>query len=183
MITFSSIINEVQVKPKKIFGLGTTHSVYQSHKNPDRLYKIGSRNAVEGWLELFKKYPQFFPKIYKAGRVTGLEEGQEGFFVEIERLETERVIQEWEILETAFRKIGVLDSIQTFDSIMYTQISQDIKEKLIAFNKNVYDLFIKWYQFIDNVDVIIKKEGKPYLDTHRGNFGYDQNGHLKCLDI
>ena len=58
-------LEEMSIKPKKEFGKGTFHKVYSSNRNPDRLYKIGDEDTVDEWVDTFKEYPQYFPKIYR----------------------------------------------------------------------------------------------------------------------
>lgn len=186
MISLTSLLQEVHVKPKKPFGtIGMEHSIYQSSKNPNRLYKVGSRKSIDTWLDVFKKNPSLFPQVFRVGRVTGLEEEQEGFYVEIERLNTDQVLKEWDLLEETLETIGYLDrdSGHSFDSLLYTKIPTNLKISLNNYNSTTYELFMKWVKFIDRVNKVVLKSGKPYLDVHRYNFGYDSAGNMKCLDI
>lgn len=183
MISLLSMIDEILVKRKDKFGSGAQHVVFQSSKNPDRLFKVGDRGVVERWLKVFQSHPKFFPKIYRAGKMSG--DDKFNYYVEIEKLNTQQVIDEWNYLEQELEVLGHVDvdSGGTVDEIFNGVITDRLKLDLKIHNKKAYDLFMKWVKFLDQVEGFVIKSGKMFLDTHKYNFGYDSQGNLKCLDI
>lgn len=183
MISLLSMIDEILVKRKDKFESGTQHVIFQSTKNPDRLFKVGNRGVVERWLKVFQSHPKFFPKIYRAGKMSG--EDNFNYYVEIEKLNTQRVIDEWNHLEEELELLGHVDvdAGGTIDAVFNTAITDNLKSDLKKHDKKSYDLFMKWVKFLYQVEGIVIKSGKMFLDTHKYNFGYDSEGNLKCLDI
>jgi hypothetical protein len=86
-----------------------------------------------------------------------------------------------------FHLIGGLNILESVDLSMRTcehfvKITNKLK-KYDAKNKTKYkDLFLKWVVFLYKVESIVTNV-KMSLDLHGGNFGYDNAGNLKCLDI
>jgi hypothetical protein len=184
MISLISILNEILVKRKIPFNTsGTAHIIYQSRTNPDRLYKIGNRRIVETWYKIFKENPKYFPKVYRAGKIT--QEDEDKYYVEIEKLNTKRSIDEWILIEQTLEEIGHMDidNRDSIDGLFNSIIPDKLKSDLKRHNIKVYNLFIKWISFLNEVEHIVQKNGKLTLDTHRYNFGYDSEGNMKCLDI
>ena len=59
--SIKKILNEIKVKEKTPFGWGTEHKIFPSQKFPDRLYKVGEKDSVDRWFEIFKSNPNMFP--------------------------------------------------------------------------------------------------------------------------
>lgn len=181
MISLVNLLNEVLVTKKTPFGGGTEHSIYQSKRNPNILYKVGKKRTVEKWLTIFKENPYFFPKVYKAGKIS-----DDKFYVEVEKLNTEQVIIDWELIEDVLELIGYIDRDEDeYVDRMFQigQYNEEMKYFLKERDPKTYELFIKWVNFINNVKKIVKQYTNLTLDVHRYNFGYDSQGNLKCLDI
>lgn len=181
MISLIEILNEVLTTKKEKFGGGTEHNVYQSKGNPNILYKVGKKKTVEKWLRIFKENPNFFPKTYKVGKIS-----DDKFYVEVEKLNTERVIDEWSIIEETLEIIGFIDYENGDDVDRVFQegeYNEKMKSSLKEYNPKIYNLFIKWVNFINDVKKTLKTYTNLSLDVHRHNYGYDSQGNLKCLDI
>lgn len=180
------ILSEIRVKQKDPFGWGTEHKIYPSQRHPDRLYKIGEKESVDRWFELFKSNPNIFPKVYASGFFKNKPDVK---FVEIEKLDTKRVDDEWTNLEFALQDIGMLDEdLEYLDDIFYTIATEnynveEILKKLKLYSPKNYLLFKKWTDFITGVSRFLKSKGYEYFDVHRHNFGYDKSGNIKALDI
>jgi hypothetical protein len=193
MISLVSIYNEVTFKQKPLIGSGTQHVVYQSKHNPNIVYKIGEKNETLKWVTLFKKYPKYFPIIYKTGLTNSKKDGKiiTDMYVAIEKLNTEQAIYEWELMENELSKLQIIDIdfIHAFDDTMKVAIvdeeyNNQILESLKAHNKKIYYLYIKWVNFLHTINSIVQplKNG-TMLDVHRYNYGYTNEGKIKCLDI
>lgn len=184
--SIKKILNEIKVKEKTPFGWGTEHKIFPSQKFPDRLYKVGEKDSVDRWFEIFKSNPNMFPKVYGAGY---FKNNPERKFVEIEKLDTKKVDDEWTMLEFALQDIGMLDEdLEYLDDILYAVATgnynvHDVLSKLKLSSPKNFRLFKKWTDFITNVSRFLKSKGYEYFDVHRNNFGYDNSGNIKALDI
>lgn len=189
-------LNEVLTTKKEKFGSGMEHTIYPSKKHPDRLFKVGDRDVVENWVKIFQSNPELFPKIYRVGKLSKTGNPKtEKYFVEIEKLETEKSKQEWQELEDKLEEAnltdwddgafgrGLTDIYMNYenDQKTITHIASELKKR----GDKGYDLFIKWFKFIkDCQNAIEKVRNQPTLvDAHIYNFGYGKDGKLKCLDI
>jgi hypothetical protein len=198
-------VDEIATKEKELVGKGAFHNVYPSNKNPNMVYKIGFDEDVNGWVDLFKSRPDIFPKVYGTGYVNiKLKKQVTNFswrtgefkpitynpgdtvkvkYVGVERLNTEKAKQHWNSLANV---VSVMSgkSLQTYltslgmDQEMedeFLSIGEKIKE---TGNDFIYNIFVEFYNLIHSV-----YELKPVADVHVGNYGYDKDGNLKCLDI
>jgi hypothetical protein len=179
---YKSLTHEVQTKEKNKMGSGVWHIVYPSKKYPDKVYKIGSPGIVKSWINTFKENPNIFPNVYHVGN--GEYDGKNYMYVLLEKLNTKKLEKLWYLLDDiSFEVYRNMD----FDEIVikYTYNHQIDPEYLTPIKKfikehypNIYDQFI---EIINLIDMVIKV--KQYPDLHMGQFGYDNNGKLKCLDI
>lgn len=180
------ILDEIRVKEKTPYGWGTEHKIFPSQKHPDRLYKVGNKESVENWFEIFKSNKNMFPKVYGAGY---FKNNPDVKFVEIEKLDTKKVDEEWTTLEFALQEIGMLDEdLEYLDDILYATATgnyntDNILKKLKLTSPKNFTLFKKWTDFISEVTRFLKSKGYEYFDVHRHNFGYDNSGNIKALDI
>ena len=189
-------LKEISTAPKKRYGQGMEHTIYPSKSNPDRLFKVGEQEMVEQWVKIFRSNPEIFPKIYRVGKISDPRDKRiNGYYVEIEKLDTDKAIKEWEQLEDKLEEAGITDF---FDGAfgrditdIYVNHEHDqktityIATKLKEYDVKSYDLFIKWFKlFKECQNEIEKVVGYGTLvDAHRYNFGYGADGKLKCLDI
>jgi len=188
----NSNLDEINIRHKGKFDDGQEHIIYPT-RNKNMLIKIGPPVVVDRWLPLFEKYPDLFPKVYKTGFT---KKDRETFkYVVVEKLNTENVIAEWDIMNDALNEICENDEdyleycfddmTMTFLKALITpDFNNTISSLLKQFKPNVYKLYSKWFNFIYKVNQIVKpiKNG-DILDAHGGNFGYDSSGNIKCLDI
>ena len=93
------------------------------------------------------------------------------------------------MLEFALQDIGMLDEdLEYLDDILYAVATgnynvHDVLSKLKLSSPKNFRLFKKWTDFITNVSRFLKSKGYEYFDVHRNNFGYDNSGNIKALDI
>lgn len=173
---------------KPVYGHpGTEHKLYTSKHNPNVLYKVGEKNVVTKWVNIFKKYPNFFPQVFKAAE---LKNHPGMYFVEIEKLNTAQVEKEWSELEQGLQEVGVLDeATDDIDEVFRNAVrdenfenymSSEIKKRLPA----LYKLYIKWVNFLHSLEnIVIPEKNNRGTDIHRYNFAYDNAGQIKAIDI
>jgi hypothetical protein len=198
-------VDEVATKEKELVGKGAFHNVYPSNKNPNMVYKIGFDEDVNGWVDLFKSRPDIFPKVYGTGYVNiKLKKQVTNFswrtgefkpitynpgdtvkvkYVGVERLDTEKARQHWNSLANV---VSVMSgkSLQTY--LTSLGMDEEMEEEFLSIgeriketgNDFIYNIFVEFYNLIQSV-----YELKPVADVHVGNYGYDKDGNLKCLDI
>lgn len=184
-------LDEMKTKPKQPYDSGSYHNIYWTQKNPNVLYKVGSKGMVSEWVKVFQEYPQFFPKVYKVGR---LPKNSDYFYVEIEKLDANRAVNEWQKLYVNFLDLGIFNpplkkrnvySMERYfgyihkDAEYEKQISLLIKQK----KPEIYDMYRRWADLILQIEVITQFELNKYADVHGRNFAYDTHGELKCIDI
>lgn len=198
-------VDEIATKEKELVGKGAFHNVYPSNKNPNMVYKIGFDEDVNGWVDLFKSRPDIFPKVYSTGHVNiKLKKQVTNFswrtgefkpitynpgdtvkvkYVGVERLNTEKAKQHWNSLANV---VSVMSgkSLQTY--LTSLGMDEEMEEEFLSIgeriketgNDFIYKIFVEFYNLIHSV-----YELKPVADVHVGNYGYDKDGNLKCLDI
>jgi len=187
------LLNEVRTQQKGEFNRGMEHRIYASKYNPDRLFKVGD-DGVLHWVEVFRSNPDIFAKVFRTGKINdGKKNGT--YYAEIEKLQTDRVIKEWEQIEEKLEEIGVIDSEDgAFGrdiTDIYTNHGHDqktiseIAKRLNEYDKDTYNLFIKYFKIFKDCERAIEKVvgHETLVDAHRYNFGYGSDGKLKCLDI
>ena len=63
------ILNELNINKKSQLGNGQDFETYPSNKNPDRVIKSAttkySSSNISDHINIFKKYPKYFPIVYK----------------------------------------------------------------------------------------------------------------------
>ena len=183
-----NILDEIIVQHKTEFGKGTEHTIYPSQKNPDRLYKTGKKDNILKWSAVFKANPNLFPTIYNIAPLSN----KIDYYVEIEKLNTKKVLSEWDYLEMILEEIGYVDTDglggNDIDSLFMKVVVKQTyynKVKLALSEENIgaCNLFVKWVTFLKEVKSFIAKHSYSALDIHRYNFGYDNNGNIKAIDI
>ena len=180
-------INELNITPKPEYGHGIEHRIYKSNSNPNILFKVGHKTSVMRWLDIFMANPEYFPIVYKNGKLKDTDE----YYVEVEKLDTDRVRDEWRQIDQQLKEAkdkGMLAGLTRDDSIediwMLSERTIILIANVIAQNNDeeLALLFYYWTKFLKEVESIVTKEGH-YLDCHVGNFGYDKAGNKKCLDF
>jgi len=186
-------LNEVRTQQKGEFNRGMEHRIYSSKYNPDRLFKVGDEGVLY-WVKVFRSNPNIFAEVFRTGKIND-SEVRGTYYAEIEKLQTDRVIKEWEQMEEKLEEIGVIDSEDgSFGrdiTDIYTNHGDDqktiseIAKKLNEYDKDTYNLFIKYFTLFKDCEKAIEKivGHETLVDAHRYNFGYSPDGKLKCLDI
>jgi hypothetical protein len=175
--------NEVEIKQKTPIGFGNFHNVYDSKYKPDVVYKIGDESVVRDWYELFKEHPDLFPKVYKKGVVNIPVKNQNGdvvkkvkkSYVEVEKLDTNRLKKEWNLIDR-FSNGNFQYNITRIEE--KDDFFQQLGDEITKVNTPLYEAFARIYNLVFSV-----YEVKPSADIHMGQFGYDKQGNLKCLDL
>jgi hypothetical protein len=199
-------------RSRKQLGSGVDHMVFTATDDTDIVYKLGPKIAVDYWFDDFSKNPKIFPKVYKRGKTSmklksdKLIPTKKGYktipagtvlpldYVVLEKLDTKRVDEEWEVLDNMMEEIMEMDDYGFLDFlIVYLTHKPEYKER--GWNDDVtidrvYGQVKQYYPriapiFMRYMDITIKiKAVKPGVpDLHRYNFGYDKKGNLKCLDF
>lgn len=181
-------IQEIGTKVKEMFGSGIEHQIFPSKSNPNVVFKVGHKDTVDEWYEVFKSYPEFFPKVFRAGK---MHDG-DFYYVELEKLDTEKFEDKWDDLELAMEDVGALDVDrgESFADLYMNegsdaQIFIEVGKKLIKHDKDAYNFFIDFLTVIKNCEkaILAVKGRDTIVDTHKYNFGYGSDGKIKCLDL
>lgn len=151
-------------------------TIYQSGKNPDRLLKVGNKIEVDKWLPIFIEYPKYFPRVYRYGI---MKDGVNRY-VEVEKLNTKRVIEEWDIIDEYLDDTCDTSIMGIFRRQMHN--IDVIRNKVAEKSEKVAKLLMDWVDFLEVIRHLLA-ENKLYADVHAGNFGYDKAGNKKCLDF
>lgn len=168
---------------------GKEHKIYQSKSNPNVLYKVGSKENVIRWVNIFKKYPKLFPTVFRVGR---MKNDPTECYAEVEKLDTQKVLQEWwnmdEILEKTpiYKEFGVEVIDELFRTVLWDEgVDNQVVTKIKQYAPKIYSLFIKWVNFLHGLESVVTeaKDNGVGADIHRGNFAYDKSGNIKCIDI
>jgi hypothetical protein len=173
------IILELRTRDKEILGQGMEHVVYPSN-DPTKVIKIGEAKYVVKWVPMFKKHPDLFPIVYRQGLT---KENPKHAYVELEKLDTRNFLEDYLKLGLILTKIGLNGGVygaiksSRYNEVKYDQIIDGINE----INPDMSDLFIKLVDNVSAVDKLLPWH-KPF-DFHQGQFGYDKDKNVKCLDV
>jgi hypothetical protein len=181
-------IQELGTKEKEVFGSGIEHEIYASRSNPNVIFKVGHKDTVDEWYEVFKSNPEIFPKVFRAGKM----QDEDIYYVELEKLDTKKFENDWDDLELAMEDIGALDVDrgESFADLYMNEGSDasifvEIGKKLAKYNKDAYNFFINFLTVIKQCEraILSVKEKDTIVDAHKYNFGYGSDGKIKCLDL
>jgi hypothetical protein len=181
-------IQELGTQDKNMYGSGLEHAIYASKSNPNVLFKVGHKDSVNEWFELFKKHPNLFPKVFRSGKL----QDKDYYYVEIEKLDTGKFEDNWDMLEESLEDIGAVDPDEgeSFSDLYLTngsdaEIFKNIAIKLSKHNKDSYNFFIELLTLIKDCEraqnSFLNKD--TIVDAHKYNFGYSSDGKIKCLDV
>lgn len=183
------VLKEVRTQQKGEFNRGMEHRIYPSKSNPNRLFKVGDI-GVTHWVKIFDSNPDIFAKVFRRGKLD-----KWNYYAEIEKLQTDRVLSEWQKMEDKMEELGIIDSEDEGYgrdiTDIYTnhghdaKIIADIADKLKNYDKDSYNLFIKYFKLFKDCERAIEQVTgyESLVDAHRYNFGYSSDGKLKCLDL
>ena len=181
-------IHELGTREKEVFNRGMEHQIFASKSNPNVLFKVGHKDTVDEWYEVFKSDSEIFPKVFRAGKM----QDEDIYYVELEKLDTKKFEDDWDNLELALEDIGAIDVDrgETFADLYINEGSDasvfvEIGKKLLNHNKESYNFFINFLKTIKSCEkAILRVKGKDTIvDTHKYNFGYGKDGKIKCLDL
>ena len=196
------VLSPESTKEKPLFAKGSYHKVFASKNNPNVLYKIGTDEMVSKWIDIFRKFPELFPKVYRTGimnvklddriirmvngEITVLPPGEtvKARYVEIEKFDTKQALHQWDVINRAImdftnnkydaQKLFTILDEPTGEEIIFN-LAKYLKQNNEEFKLQILEDF---YNLLSKVYEI-----KPAADVHRGNFGIDKDGHLKMIDI
>jgi hypothetical protein len=181
-------IHELGTKEKEVFNKGMEHQIFASKSNPNVLFKVGHKDTVDEWYEVFKSEPEIFPKVFRSGKM----QDKDIYYVELEKLDTNKFEKNWDDLELSLEDIGAIDVDrgETFADLYMNEGSDasvfvDIGKKLSETNKSAYKFFIEFLTVIKKCEraILQVKNKDTIVDTHKYNFGYGSDGKIKCLDL
>jgi hypothetical protein len=209
MMRISKEFKEARSRKEKASGI--EHMVYPSTDDPDKIYKLGPKNVIDNWYDIFKKNPNIFPIIYKRGetrvklkdkKVINTKNGWQTFeagtvfpfdYVLMENLDTDKVIKEWALLDRAMEEILDLDGYEFMDYMVAFMLNDDNKTVKIINEgikeySTIYPIFLRYVDLVNTlmdmgVGAKIPSVGRNIPDVHQNNFGYSKSGKLKCLDF
>lgn len=175
-------------REKQPFGQGIEHQIFSSSNKPGVIFKVGEWDVINEWYDVFKSDPNIFPTVYRLGRLPN----KQYYYVELEKLDTEKFEDNWDDLELDLEELGILD-VDRGESFtdLYTyegssaSVFTEIGKKLSKHNPELYKFYIELLTVIKKAEKIQNKILKKdtLVDAHKYNFGYSKDGKLKCLDI
>ena len=181
-------LEELSTRQKKPMGRGIEHEIYSSEKKPNVVFKVGELDVINEWYEVFKSDPDIFPIVYKLGRT----KTKNFYYVVLEKLDTQRFENDWDDMELSLEDVGALDvdrgesftdlyTLEGASSEKFIEIGKLLKNH----DKSSYDFFIKFLTLLKKCEraqnKILNKD--TLVDAHKYNFGYSEDGKLKCLDL
>ena len=159
-----------------------------SKSNPNVVFKVGHKDTVDEWVDVFKSNVDIFPKVFRYGKM----KEKDIYYVELEKLNTRKFEEKWDKLELSLEDVGVLDvdSGESFSDLYLMEGSDakifvEIGKKLYSHDRDSYNFFIEFLTLIKNCEraIMSVKNKDTFVDAHKYNFGYGSDGKIKCLDI
>lgn len=181
-------IQELGTREKEVFNRGLEHQIFISKSNPNVVFKVGHKDTVDEWVDVFKSNVDIFPKVFRYGKM----KEKDIYYVELEKLNTRKFEEKWDKLELSLEDVGVLDvdSGESFSDLYLMEGSDakifvEIGKKLYSHDRDSYNFFIEFLTLIKNCEraIMSVKNKDTFVDAHKYNFGYGSDGKIKCLDI
>ena len=178
-----------KIKLKPVLGLGKEHIVYESATFPNKIIKVElTPGTINKWYTIFNNRPDIFPKIYKTIQLVD-KEGIKLTGVVMEKLNTSKFTKLWYEIESEmylfYKNSPTLDKEGSLEGIVKyikePKVKKQWEELLIYVKKEKPELSKSIDEFSKMVNELYKIKTNP--DIRKYNFGYDNNGVLKCLDI
>jgi len=192
------IIHEIVTTNKERIGSGKEHVVYDYKADPTKIiksawgvdkgqYKYGADsnqhlvNMNSDHIEIFIKYPNLFPKVFKYNQR----------YAVIEKLDTIRVIQDQKDLynqltkyDDVFRNVVESD----FISGLYwtiTKVSGFLPKVVRKMRKAGEDLSLleRYVTLFKKLKTTVARSSYYGVDVTANNLGYDNEGNLKLIDF
>ena len=192
------IIHEIVTTNKERIGSGKDHVVYDYKADPTKIiksawgvdkgqYKYGAdsnRHLVDmnsDHIEIFIKYPNLFPKVYKHNNRYAI----------IEKLDTSKVFQDSKDLydqliqyDEVFKNVAESDLIS---GLYYTvtKVSGFLPKVVRKMRKAGEDLTLleRYVTLFKKLKNTVGRSSYYGLDVTANNLGYDNEGNLKLLDF
>jgi len=180
-------INELDIQRKNSKN-GSEHEVYPFIKNPNFVIKTFRNQAAKDnasyWINIFQKYPQYFPKIEKiTDKYVVLEKLDDETFKDdalnisnFIRKKLNYSLSPHDLAEWTYALVRGWYNAGDYEKSHYKDLFKEFAQQ----NPELFEKYKKLYLLIHN---ILKDLNKKYIDVHNNNFGYDSKGNLKMLDI
>jgi hypothetical protein len=181
-------IQELGTRVKELIGSGLEHQIFGSKINPNVIFKVGHKDTVDEWYDVFKSNPDIFPKVFRIGKM----HNSDIYYVELEKLDTKRFESDWDKLEFSLEDIGAVDpdngegfSDLYLDNGSDSKIFGEIAINLKKHSEKDFNFFIELLTVIKTGEKAIMsiKNKDTIVDVHKYNFGYGKDGKIKCLDL
>lgn len=175
-------------------------------ENKDFVIKTGGILSVFTYAKQFEEFPDIFPKVYKIGRKY-LNDNKKAYMV-IERVDANKFINlfnklvnfimdknefsEDELLSNEYDLRNILFYTQDFDDGETSDVVKEKRDLIIRALKSygdseLYNFYVELTQLIKKLEFLAAenkiKTDVGILDLHQGNFGFDKNGKIKCIDF
>lgn len=171
---FHILLLEVVTKPKTPYSSGSEHTIYPNNHDSTKLFKVVTNDPIRGlkdnWIEIFKKYPKYFPTIYRSN-----DKG-----AEVEKLDTNKSDKEFDVFydDTETEFYDLLDLIVSKKN--YKPLLKYCTNIITQLSPEMIPAFKRWIKLAKGISSI-PMNLRP--DIHKNNFGYDKKGNLKMIDI
>ncbi len=173
------VMQEIAIRPKKIFGQGMEHNVYPT-SDPNKIVKVGETKYVKRWLKDFESKPEVFPIIYRKGISR---DNNNLMWVVMEKVDTEQFEVDFDVLEDLLDEeagfYGVLPALRA--GIFNKEADKKIYSALLKRDEEIAEFYLKLKHVVAETLPFKKGLFKVY-DFHRGQFGYDKDNNIKMFD-
>ena len=175
MIKLIDILKELNIQPKPELGSGGVFAAYPSKLDPSKVIKIshyGDPEDLYHHYDMFKKYPKYFPKVYK---ITDK-------YMIIEKLNTKPILEYYDILKSFYSyPQPKLSNILSYNPNKFD--SDNPVDVAIKQHPELLKTTLKLKKLYKDVDNILSNEEYDELDFHEENIGIDDKGNFKMLDF
>jgi hypothetical protein len=208
MIKLFDILNEIKINPKKELGVGGSMVAYPSSLHPNKIIKIThseEHDLLQFHAEMFNRYPEVFPKVYKITDKYILVEKLDtkpitNYIKKLREVAKSKLTLNNLTLPTAIRnyyteyphmieyafKYSPLSNIEHFD-IKYVEHDKfyinSIFNWVVRQDAQLLEITKKLYQLYRKVDKILYDMDLDKIDFHEENIGVDSKGKWKMLDF
>lgn len=174
-----------EISKKEQFARGMEHIIYPMKSDPTKLIKVGKTSDVAEWSVIFENNPDLFPKVYKFGVM----KDKKGMaYAIVERMDTKKFENNWNDLQNDLELLGVIDQDENqslTDVYMELAIKSDLSE-LDDIGNKLHENNMDSAGFYDKLKDLIFRADEAIggvMDVHKYNFGYDNDGNIKFIDI
>ncbi len=177
-----NILKEINIIKKDVYKDGISHDIYKSLNDTTKLFKVSKPDNVDvpeqdlDWITIFKENPKYFPKIFRSNNRGA----------EVEKLDAYKAFRDIVDLEQFVDELydyGTLRNICK-DIIDHKEDKKQISKigEILKNNEpKLLETYLKLLQLMSGISKINLPHTR--IDIHSGNFGYDNKGKLKMIDI